>query len=59
MMFAKFRAGFLFSFPFSTLPQAKAPMGEAMPTIKKLPCKTISATYEDNLIALEFLHNTN
>lgn len=59
MMFAKFRAVFLFSFLFSTLPQTKAPMGEAMLTTKKLLCETIKALPADNLIATEFLPNTN
>lgn len=58
-MFAKFMADFLFSFLFSTLPEAKAPMGEAMSTTRMLLCKTISAMYEDNLMTLEFLPNTN
>lgn len=58
-MFAKFMADFLLSFLFSTLPQAKAPMDEAIPTTRMLLCKTVSAMYEDNSMTLEFLPNTN
>lgn len=58
-MLAKFMADFLFSFLFSTLPQAQAPMGAAMPTARMLLCETISAMYEDNLTTFEFLSNTN
>ena len=58
-MFAKFMADFLFSFLFGTLPQAKAPTGEAMPMTGKLLYKTINVMDEDDLTASESLPTKN
>ena len=56
MMFAKFRAGFLFNLLFCTLPQMVT-MGKALPTTIKLLLKK-RVIYAEILIATEFLHNT-